>query len=164
MDAPIKTSIHPLLTTTQIRGVTSTRLLISSLLEDTPSSMLYCWDNAIYPSLWEVKSHWLDTVLLYAATDQDIAFLVPDSCTATVKNAISISVDVWMDIAKTMIRTTLMFALFRQFGCCFVFFLHCMINNVKFVCTLCETGQKSSPKTCTNRFNVFRKCTYIVYM
>jgi hypothetical protein len=122
MDAAIKTWIQPLRTTTQIRGVTSTRLPISSLLEDTPSSMLYCWDNTIYPSLWEVKSHWLDSVLLYAVTDQDVAFLVPDSCTATIKNAISINVDVWMDIAKTMIRTTLMFALFRQFGCCFGFF------------------------------------------
>jgi hypothetical protein len=119
MDAAIKTWIQPLGTTTHIRGITSTRLLISSLLEDTPYSMLYCWDNAVYPSLWEVKSHWLDTLLLYAVTDQDITFLVPDSCTATVKNANSVSVDVWMDITKTMIRTTLMFALFRQFGSCF---------------------------------------------
>jgi hypothetical protein len=122
MDAAIKTWIQPLRTTTQIRGVTSTRLPISSLLEDTPSSMLYCWDNAVYPSLRELKSHWLDTVLLYAVTDQDITFPVSDPCTATVKNANNISVDVWRDITKTMIRTTLMFALFGQFGCCFGLF------------------------------------------
>ena len=146
MEAVFKTWIQPLQTTTQIRGVTSTRLPISSLLEDTPSSMLYCWDNAIYPSLWEVKSHWLDTVLLYAVTDQDVAFLVPDSCTATVKNANSIRVEVWMDIAKTKIRTTLMFALFRQFGCCFGFFLNCRRNNLHYLRNRTDKLTKGSYK------------------
>jgi hypothetical protein len=37
-------------------------------------------------SIWAVKLHWLDKVLLYMVTDQDIIFLVPDSCWATEKN------------------------------------------------------------------------------
>ena len=33
--------------------------------------------------IWAVKFHWLDNVLLYTVTHQDIVFLVPDSCWAT---------------------------------------------------------------------------------
>ena len=39
---------------------------------------------------------------------------------------------------KAIIRTTLMFALFRQF----VFFLHCRINNIKCICTRWGTDNK----------------------
>jgi hypothetical protein len=117
----------------------------------------------IYPSLWEVKSHWPDTVLLYAVTDQDVAFLVPDSCTGEKRKQHKHGRLNGQN--KEMIRTTLMFVLFRQFGCCFgFFFLHCRINNVKFIWTRCETGQKNSPKARTNIFNISRKCTYIDYM
>ena len=45
------------------------------------------------------KSNYI-TVLLYTVTDQDIAFLVPDSYRATVKNPNSISVDVSENIIK----------------------------------------------------------------
>ena len=34
-------------------------------------------------SIWAVKLHWLDKNLLYKVTDQDIAFLIPDSCWAS---------------------------------------------------------------------------------
>jgi hypothetical protein len=31
-------------------------------------------------SIWAVKLHWLDNLLLYTVADQDIVFLLPDSC------------------------------------------------------------------------------------
>jgi hypothetical protein len=40
-------------------------------------------------SIWAVKFHWLINIfLLYTVTDQNIAFLVPDSCWATERNGI----------------------------------------------------------------------------
>ena len=44
--------------------------------------------------------------------------------------------------------------------------------NIKFICTRCETGLKSSPKARysavskarTNKFYIYRQCTYIVYV
>ena len=45
------------------------------------------------------------------------AFLVPDSCRATVRNGNSISSDAIEDTIETII-TTLVSALFRQFGSC----------------------------------------------
>jgi hypothetical protein len=41
---------------------------------------------------------------------------------------------------------------------------------IKFICTRCETGLKSSPKarystcTCTHKLYIYRQCTYIVYL
>ena len=46
------------------------------------------------------------------------AFLVPDSCRATERKGNSICADVQMIPLKT-IRTTLVSAIFRQFGSCF---------------------------------------------
>jgi hypothetical protein len=43
-------------------------------------------------SIWAVKLHWLDKFLLYTVTDQNIAFLVPDSCWATERNGNSNSI------------------------------------------------------------------------
>jgi hypothetical protein len=43
--------------------------------------------------MWAVQLHWLDILLAIYVTDQDIDFLVPDSCRATVKNGNSISKD-----------------------------------------------------------------------
>ena len=44
--------------------------------------------------------------------------------------------------------------------------------NIKYICTRCETGLKSSPKLAilpvskarTNKFYIYRQCTYIVYL
>jgi hypothetical protein len=77
-------------------------------------------DDDIYPALvlFEKSNfHWLDTVLLYTAADQDITFMVPDSCRATIRNGNSIRGDVLENIINKMIRTTLISALFTQFGC-----------------------------------------------
>jgi hypothetical protein len=52
-------------------------------------------------------------------TDQDIAFLVSEACWATVKNGNSMSVHLTEDTIKKTMRTTLVCALFRQFGSCF---------------------------------------------
>jgi len=60
--------------------------------------------------------------LLYTVTDQNRAFLVSDSCGATVRNGNSISADFSEDMIKKPIRMTLISASFRQFGWFFVFF------------------------------------------
>ena len=39
------------------------------------------------------QMHWLDKCLFYSVTDQNIAFLVPDSCWATVRNCNCINAD-----------------------------------------------------------------------
>jgi hypothetical protein len=73
-------------------------------------------------SVWAVKKHWLVKCLLSTVTDQDIVFLVPDSCWAMIINGNSTRADFTEDTVKT-IRTTLVSALFRQFNSCFVCFL-----------------------------------------
>jgi hypothetical protein len=52
--------------------------------------------------------------LLYTVTDQDIAFLVPDSCWAMVRNGNSISADFTEDTIKNNENN----ALFWQYGSC----------------------------------------------
>jgi hypothetical protein len=54
-------------------------------------------------------------------TDQDIDFLVPDSCWGMVRNGNSINADVTEDTIN-IIRTMLVSALLRQFGHCFGLF------------------------------------------
>jgi len=55
--------------------------------------------NPFYPALviWAVKFHWLEKFLLYIVTDQNIAFLAPNSCWATERNGNSISANVTGD-------------------------------------------------------------------
>jgi hypothetical protein len=80
-------------------------------------------------SVWAVKQHCLVTCLLSTITDQDIVFLVPDSCWATLINGNSTRPVFTEDTVKT-IRTTLFSALFRQFNSCFVCFLT-LLNKYK---------------------------------
>ena len=76
-----------------------------------------------------------DKFLLYLVTDQQIIFLVPDSCWVTVRNGNSISADFSEDTIKKPIRRMLVFAHFRQFSSCFgSFFRHCRINTIYTQC------------------------------
>jgi hypothetical protein len=101
-------------------------------------------------SVWAVKTYWLLTCMLSTVTDQYIVFLVPDSCWAAIINGNSTRADFTED-TEQLIRTTLVSALFRQFNICLVCFLtllnQCNIRtlsgNIKFICTRCETEQKS---------------------
>jgi hypothetical protein len=58
--------------------------------------------------------------MVYIFTDQDISFLVPDSCSATGRKHNSIRADFSEDTIQT-IKTTLISASFRQFGSCLGF-------------------------------------------
>jgi len=49
-------------------------------------------------------------------------FVVPEACRATVRNCNSISAD-FVRTSLKMIRTTLISAIFRQFGSCFGLFI-----------------------------------------
>ena len=54
------------------------------------------WDMCILSctgSMSAVKLHWLDNILLYRVTNQDICFLVLNSCWATLRNVNSINAD-----------------------------------------------------------------------
>ena len=67
-------------------------------------------------SIWAVILHWSDNCLLYTVTDDNIAFLVLDSCLGTDKNGNSVSADVKDDAPLKTFRATLVSAIFRQFG------------------------------------------------
>jgi hypothetical protein len=57
-------------------------------------------------------------LLELTVTDQNIAFLVLDSCWATDRNGNSVRADVTDDVPLKTFRTTLVSAIFRQFGSC----------------------------------------------
>ena len=85
-----------------------------------------------------------------------ITFLVPESFRATVRNDHSISADISEITIKKTIITRLVSALIRHICCCFRFFftlqdkhnIRTLSENVKFICTRCEIGQKSLTKAC----------------
>jgi len=73
-------------------------------------------------SIWSVKFHWVDKLLLYTVTDKNIVFLVPDSCRTTIRICNRTNPLLHRGHHHNMIRMTLVSALFRQFGSCFVVF------------------------------------------
>jgi hypothetical protein len=114
--------------------------------------------------------------LLYTATDQDITFLVPDSCRATIRNGNSISGDVSENIIKKLLERRLFMLFLHNLDIILDFLtlrdkqnIRTMSENVKFICNRCQTGQKTSSsircsKAHTNKLNIFRQCMYIVYI
>ena len=72
--------------------------------------------------IWGVKWHWLDNFLLYAVIDQNIVFLVSDSCRTTVRNCNRTKPLLLTGHHHNTIRMTFDFAHFRQFGSCFEVF------------------------------------------
>ena len=62
-------------------------------------------------SIWAIKLHSLDKFLLFTVTDQDIVFMVSDSCWAMVRNGDSISVDVTRDNKKRLEQWLFLFFL-----------------------------------------------------
>ena len=123
-------------------------------------------------SVWAVKFHRLDKFLLYTITDQNIVFLVSDSCWVTVRNGNSISMDIREDTIKND-RTMLLSAIGA--------FWHCRRNtryvhnrkiSISFALSLCENSRKAHQRiTClpvskawTNNFYIYRQWKYIVYI
>jgi hypothetical protein len=127
-------------------------------------------------SIWSVKFHWVDKFLLYTVTDQNIVFLVPDSCRVPVRNYNSIKR--WLQIGhhQNTIRMTLVSALFRQFGIFniagwiqytyivrkYKIYLHVLRNRTDKIAK--GSVFLSVSKAHTNKFYIFRQCTYIVYI
>jgi hypothetical protein len=61
---------------------------------NTRNHRLSCTD-----SIWAINMSWLDN-LLHMVTDQNIAFLIPDWCRATVKKSNGINADFIEDTIK----------------------------------------------------------------
>jgi hypothetical protein len=97
--------------------------------------------------IWAGKLYWLDRFLLYAVTDQNIAFLVPDSCWAIERNGSSISANVTDDAFENVQNDTCfsyfqtIWQLFWTFWYCRIntIYAHCRFLNIKLICTRCET-------------------------
>jgi len=67
------------------------------------------------------------------------------------------------------IKTTLVSAIFRQFGSCYLILqdkhnLHTLSLNIKLICTRQRLAFLPISKACTNKFYIFLQCTYIVYI
>ena len=104
-------------------------------------------------------------------------FLVPDSCRATERNGNSISTDVTDDTIENDLNDAL-FQIFSDNLEVVLDFLtlqdkpniRTLSLNIKFIYTRCETGLNSEPsilpvsKARTNKFYIYRQCTYIVYL
>ena len=91
---------------------------------------LKCWRHYHNSFLSCTGSIWAFKIVLtgyifvkYKVTDQDIVFLVPDSCWAGVKNCNSISMDITEDtIIKKRLNWHWCLLSFRQYGSCFGLF------------------------------------------
>jgi hypothetical protein len=106
------------------------------------------------------------------------AFLVPDSCRATVRNGFSIHVDVTDDTIENNLNEACFSYLFVNLAVVLDFLIlqdkHniCTLSlNIKLICTRCETGKKASQrltflpvsKAGTNKLCILRQCKYIIY-
>jgi hypothetical protein len=101
-------------------------------------------------------------LLELTVTDQNIAFLVLDSCWATDRNGNSVRADVTDDVPLKTFRTTLVSAIFRQFGSCIDWgphglwkhdrkYIKVMVANLWFFFFL-KTTKRYSDETCLNMF------------
>ena len=88
--------------------------------------------------------------MLYTATDQDIAFRVPDSCKATIRNGNSIGTDFAENIIKKLLERGLFLLFLHNVDVILDFFtlrdeqnIRSMSENVKFICNRCEKGQQN---------------------
>jgi hypothetical protein len=129
--------------------------------------------------IWGVKWHWLDNFLFYAVIDQNIVFLVSDSCRTTVRNC-NRTKPFSEDTITILLEWRLILLLLDNLAFVLRFLIlqdeyniHTIFDNIKCLCTCCETGQKRFPKALfflpvskahTNTFYIFQQCTYIVYI
>jgi hypothetical protein len=88
-------------------------------------------------SIWAVKLDWPDKYLLYTVTDQDIVFLVTDSCWVTVRNGNSISAD---RLHRVRLEWRSVFCI--QFWFFSKDTIGILSENIKSICARCEIGQK----------------------
>ena len=113
--------------------------------------------------------------MLYTATDQDIAFVVPDTCRATIRNGNSIGADFSENIINTLLEQRLFLLLLHHLDIILDFLtlrdnhnIRTISENVKFIFNRCETRQKTRSsircsKAHTNKLNIFRQYI-VVYM
>ena len=120
-------------------------------------------------SIWAVKLYSLYKCLLCTVIDQDVVFLVPDPCWATVRIGNSRNAEVTEDTKKKWLKQHL-FLLFLDnltvvFSCLTLQDKHniCTLSeNIKYICK--RLAFLPISKTCTNKLCIFRQCTYIVYL
>ena len=104
-----------------------------------------------------------------SVTDQDIVFLVPDPCWATVRIGNSRNAEVTEDTNKKLLKQHL-FLLFLDnltvvFSCLTLQDKHnirTLSENIKYICK--RLAFLPISKTCTNKSYIFQQCTYIVYL
>ena len=117
-------------------------------------SVLLRYTDSDYPfgifKIFLEQSNCTDWINFCYITVTDKRYRYPDSCRVMVRNGNSISAD----IREHTVKKQHLFLLFLDNLAVTLGFLtlqdkyniHTLTENIKFICTRCETGQKSSPK------------------
>ena len=104
-------------------------------------------------------------------TDQDIVFLVPDSFRVTIRNCNNINADLKEDTIKKRLERRLFLLFLDNLAAIMVVSTleGKLLENIKCICTSLRNRTKRHDflpvsKARTNKFYIFRQCTYIVYI
>ena len=123
----------------------------------------------MYCSIWAVKLHWLDNLLLYTVNGEDIVFLIPDTCIATVRNGSNICKDFIEDTIGPLNNFGSCFELFDIAGQIqytysigkYIMYLYLLRNRTE---KLAKGSLVYLSKARTNKLYIFWQYTYIIYV